>query len=212
MVLTEQNTMTGKIYTLWIAITCAGFSFTAHAEVLTGTDETARLPFWEWRNQTISIRLVQRLPDQSRAFFVARRFSTSEAEHIAQSCVFQTIFKNIATADSNTTVRYDLNEWQIERNGERQKMKLKEQWMAEWQQSKAQKSAQIAFSWSLLPTQQQYLPADYNWGMTTFNLPPGQRFHLTLVWYENEQRQSAVLPDIECAPDVEVNPSDDVAN
>jgi len=197
------------LYSLALVV---GFSHLAGAAVLTGTDETAQLPFWEWHNQTISIRLVQRLPDQSRAFFAARKFSPADAERIAQSCVFQTVFKNIAAADSNTAVRYDLNEWQIDRNGTTQKMKLKEQWMSEWQQSQAPKSAQIAFSWSLLPTQQQYLPGDYNWGMTTYNLPPGQRFDLTLVWYENEQRRSAVITDIQCAPDVQISPPAGIAN
>jgi hypothetical protein len=196
----------------WYLLALTGFANLVGAALLTGTDETAQLPFWQWSDQTVSIRLVQRLPDQSRAFFAARGFSTTDAERIAQSCVFQTVFKNIAAVDSNTVIRYDLQEWQIFQDGSQRKLKVKEQWMADWQQSQAPQSAQIAFSWSLLPTQQQYLPGDYNWGMTTYNLPPGQHFDLTLVWYKNEQRQTALIPDLKCAADVEISPANGIGN
>ena len=179
----------------------------ASAAVLTGIDDTAHLPYWEWNNQNVSIRLVQRLPDQSRAFFAARGFSSADAERIAQSCVFQTVFKNIAAADSDTVIRYDLSEWQIHLNGSPRLLKVKEQWLQEWEQAQTPKSAQIAFSWSLLPTRQQYRPGDYNWGMTTYNLPPGQDFDLKLVWYQNEQAQTALIPDVQCAADVEIPPA-----
>ncbi len=203
--------MTTQIRKPWNFLALAGFANFATAAVLTGTDETAQLPFWQWSDQTVAIRLVQRLPDQSRAFFAARKFSSADAERIAQSCVFQTVFKNIAKPDSKTVIRYDLNEWRINQNGAKLTLKVKEQWMTEWQQSHAPKSAQIAFSWSLLPTQQQYLPGDYNWGMTTYNLPPGQHFDLTLVWYENEKRHTAVIPNVQCAPDEEVSPPNGIA-
>lgn len=187
----------------------------AQAAVVTGIDATAQLPFWEWNNQTVSIRLVQRLPDQTRAFFAARGFSREHTERIAQSCVFQTVFKNIAAADSAMVVRYDLTEWQIHINDSQRKLKVKQlkvkqQWMDEWQQSQAPQKAQIAFSWSLLPTQQKYKAGDYNWGMTTYNLSPGKHFDLTLVWYENEQRRSAVIPDVQCAEDVHLQPSNGI--
>jgi len=199
-------------FKLWFFLALAAFAQHSATAVLTGTDDTAQLPFWQWSDQAVSIRLVQRLPDQSRAFFTARKFSSSDAERIAQSCVFQTIFKNIASVDSNTVIHYDLNEWLIKHNGTDQKLKLKEQWMDEWRQSQAPKSAQIAFAWALLPTEQQYRPGDYNWGMTTYNLPPGQRFDLTLVWYENQQRHSAVIPNMQCAADVQINPPNGIAN
>ena len=204
--------MTAKIIKPWSFLALAGFANVAGTAVLTGTDETAQLPFWQWSDQSVSIRLVQRLPDQSRAFFTARKFSSADAERIAQSCVFQTVFKNIAPAQSKTLIRYDLTQWQIRHNGQTQKLKVKEQWMAEWQQSHAPKSAQIAFSWALLPTLQQYLAGDYNWGMTTFNLPPGQYFELTLVWHENQQRHTAIISNMQCAADVEISPPNGIAN
>ena len=70
-------------------------SATVFASVTTGTDEQAQLPFWEWKSANMQLRLVQRLPDQTRAFFAGRGFSPSDVEQIAQSCVFQSIYKNI---------------------------------------------------------------------------------------------------------------------
>ena len=65
------------------------------ADIKTGIDEQAKLPFWEIKEKGISLRLVQRLPIQSRAFFLARGFNKQQVEIVAQSCIFQTVFKNI---------------------------------------------------------------------------------------------------------------------
>src|SRR4030042_1765581 len=67
----------------------------AAAVINTGTDAEAELPYWEVVEHGVSIRLVQRLPDQTRGFFQARGFSIADSELIAQSCMFQTVFKNV---------------------------------------------------------------------------------------------------------------------
>ncbi len=200
-----------RIRTLLHLLALTGFAIVAGAQVSTGTDDSAQLPFWQWQDTSVSIRLVQRLPDQSRAFFRARQFSAAHAERIAQSCVFQTVFKNIAAPGSGIVINYDLTQWEIRQQAKRRTLKVKEQWLAEWEQSQAPQSARIAFAWSLLPTQQQFQAGDYNWGMTTYDLPPGQRFDLHMVWFENQQRKTAVIHDIECAPDVELNPRSGIA-
>ena len=51
------------------------------------TDEQAQLPYWEIRDAGMSLRLVQRLPDQTRGFFTARGFSAEHAERI-ELCIF----------------------------------------------------------------------------------------------------------------------------
>lgn len=45
--------------------------------------------FWKFYN------LVQRPPDQTRAFLRARGFGAAQAERIAQSCVFQATFRDV---------------------------------------------------------------------------------------------------------------------
>jgi hypothetical protein len=180
----------------------------AKGTVLTGTDEGAQLPFWEWRSDTVSLRLVQRLPDQTRAFFMARGFNKQHAEQIAQSCIFQTVYKNIAPATSQRIIKYDLSNWRVLHNGKVQTLKLRESWEEEWRSKNVPPSAVIAFTWSLIPTQQSYQPQDYNWGMTAYNLPPGTRFDLKMVWTQEGVEHTDVIKNIECAPDVHLGPKE----
>jgi hypothetical protein len=176
-------------------------------DVTTGTDADAGLPFWEWRSPDMSLRLVQRLPDQSRAFFMARGFPKMQAERIAQSCVFQTVYKNTARPPADTIIEYDLSEWRIHHEGKSKPLKLRQDWKQLWDSKQLPLPVKLAFEWSLLPTRQRYQASDFNWGMTTYNIPPGSVFDLTIVWYRNGERQQGVIPAIECAPDVHVEPS-----
>ena len=180
----------------------------AEGKVVTGTDEDAQLPYWEWQSDAMSIRLVQRLPDQSRAYFMARGFNKFHANRIAMSCIFQTVYKNTARPGSQSVIEYDLSKWKVEYDGKSQPLKLREHWEQEWIKSDVTRSAQIAFQWSLLPTRQQYQPQDYNWGMTSFGIPPATKFDLVMVWKHNSVEIMARINNIECAPDVHIEPKE----
>ncbi len=200
-----KRLLPGSMFNL---LTCLLLAFEALAEgaVLTGTDEEAQLPFWEWRDEVMSVRLVQRLPDQTRAFFTARGFDKSQAELIAQSCIFQTVYKNIATTSNPAVIEYDLTQWKVIYKGEARSLKIKEVWREEWEKAKVPQPAQIAFFWAILPTQQRYEPQDYNWGMTSYNLPPGAKFDLEMVWRQDGVYRTGFVRNLECAPDVEIDP------
>ena len=189
-------------------LSLALLSSDVRSELTSGTDDVAQLPFWEWRDDTVSIRLVQRLPDQTRGYFEARGFSKQHAEIIAQSCVFQTIFKNVADAGAQQVVSYDLSQWQVIANGKQQQMKLREHWQQQWKKLNVSSKAKIAFKWSLLPTQQTYKAQDFNWGMSIYGLKPGSRFDLRMVWTVNDKVQSTTITNIECAPDLHLEPKD----
>jgi len=192
------------LYTvLWVIPITANSS---EETLSTGIDPTAQLPFWEWQSSGMSIRLVQRLPDQTRGYFMARGFSKQQAELIAQSCVFQTVFKNNAKPDSKLLIAYDLTKWRVLVNNNKHQLKLREDWDQQWQKSNVNKKARIAMLWSLLPTKQQYQAQDYNWGMTSFNLPPGTKFNLAIKWYLNGKERSGLIPNIKCAPDIHPEP------
>ena len=178
----------------------------ASAAVTTGIDAEANLPYWQFAQGHISVRLVQRLPDQTRGFFEARGFSTADADRIAQSCVFQTIFKNVASGPKGA-IEYNLKEWAVHTGGEKRQMKTREDWQKEWTARGVPPPAQLAFEWSLIPTRQRYAAGDYNWGFSIFNLAPGTRFALDLVWRENGARRSGRINGVVCAPDVEVPPA-----
>ena len=167
------------------------------AEVITGKEEQTGLRTWEWRDAGISIRLVQRLPDQTRAFFQGRGFSSATADTIGRACVFQTIFRN----DGEQTLTYDLDDWRIAYRGKRLPLQTRERWEDEWLSEDVHQAARIAFRWSLLPTRQSFEPGDYNWGMTSFGLVPGERFDLSLSMRLGDDPISAGITGIICAPD-----------
>jgi len=201
----DYKAVTGLIF-IGIGFLLPAYAPPAKGEVITGTDEEAQLPFWEWRNDVMSVRLVQRLPDQTRAFFTARGFTKSQAEVIAQGCIFQTVYKNIATPSKPGVIEYDLTQWKVLYQGDVRALKVKEAWQQEWEKAKVPQPAQIAFFWALIPTQQRFEPQDYNWGMTSYNLVPGEKFDLEMVWRQDGVKQSGAIRGIECAPDVELEP------
>ena len=171
------------------------------AAVEAGVDADTGLHSWEWREAGVSLRLVQRLPDQTRAFFQARGFSSAAAERIANACIFQTIFRN----ESERPLNYLLDDWRVRHQGGSGKLMTRESWDAVWQEGEASQAARIALRWSLLPTRQQFAPGDYNWGMTGFGLPPGSAFDLEMVVQLGDEQLTTSIEGIVCAPDREVN-------
>ena len=120
------------------------------AEVITGHDPRTGLSSWTWEHKGISIQLVQRLPDQTRAF-------------------------------GERAVEYDLGDWSVRYRAEHLPLRTREIWDREWQAQGVDEEARIAFRWSLLPSVQRFESGDYNWGMTSFGLSPGERFDLSLT-------------------------------
>ena len=176
------------------------------AEMLTGTDATAQLPFWEWRDEAMKIRFVQRLPDQTRAYFAGRGFAKSEVDDIAGFCIFQTVYTNISTAKRPHVITHDIHDWRYHYRGITYKMTPRENWRKIWQRKHVAQPQIVAFEWSLLPSKQVFQSGDYNWGMSVFALPPGASFNLDLAWKEDGKPQSASIKGITCAKDVYIAP------
>jgi hypothetical protein len=176
--------------------------------VITGIDAQTQLDYWEWNAGGVLLRLTQRLPDQTRAFFLARGFAQADADHIAGSCIFQSMFRNTAPATSGTVVA-DLDDWHIRTNGKPGRLLLREYWRKLWAEREVPESARIAFEWSLLPTYQTYAPGDYNWGMTSYGLSPGSHFDLRFSWHRKGERFEGKIDDIQCAPDIHPEPNAD---
>lgn len=171
------------------------------AAVTHGVDPEAHLPYWEITRPGMNLRLVQRLPDQSRAFFMARGFSAEAVEPIAQSCVFQTIFTNTSHLAEPSPIEYSLNDWVVRHADEEYGMKTREDWAEVWVERDVPRPARIAFEWALFPTHQTYHPGDYNWGMSIIDLSPGSEFDLTVVWHQYGRRHEATIEDMRCAAD-----------
>lgn len=178
------------------------------AELKTGKDEQSLLPYWQIEDTGMSLRLVQRLPDQVRGFYLARGFSSEYAERIAMSCGFQTVFKNNSHKSMPSPLSYNLHDWVVEFGGKQQGLKTREDWEKEWKKTKAGESSRLAFEWSLVPTKLEYKPNDYSWGLSYFNLKPGTVFDLKIVWQQYEKTHAYTIRKIQCAPDIHPDPEE----
>lgn len=147
----------------------------------------------------VRFQLVQRIPDQTRSFYIDKGFSLKAADEYASACVMQTIFNN-NTKDK--TVSFNLADWRVIHNGISKPLKLRKQWLAEWEKLKVPKSARIAFRWSQFPTYQEHSPGDWFQGMIAVGLSPGSKFDLKITWSENKVVHTATMKNIQCAKDI----------
>jgi len=188
--------------TLCTLILLCSISIPSIAEVEQTTDSESQLISWKLTKQALSLELIQRLPDQTRAFFQGRGFSSDIANDIANQCVLQTIAKNTSHVAAKQSISYDLHDWKIYTKSKTQRIKLKEQWDTEWTKGQVSMASRIAFRWATFPTQQNFDPGgDFNWGMISFGLPPGSVFDLEIIWTQNSQVHSHWIRQIKCPLD-----------
>ena len=192
------------LYVGFCVFTSAAFSTT----LITGKDERSLLPYWEIIDEGMSLRLVHRLPDQVRAFFFSRRFSEEQVEYIANSCAFQTVLTNTSHKSKPSSLNFNLREWVIFYEEQQMGLKTREDWDKEWTEKNVVTMSKMEFEWSQVPTEMEYRPNDYNWGMTFFNLKPGSVFNLEVVWRQHNKKHSYVIKGIQCAPDIHPDPEE----
>lgn len=164
-------------------------------------DAVTGIESWVLTAEEFSLELVQRLPDQTRAFFQGRGFDTVAANEIALGCVFQTVIKNAATEPVAPVVAFDLSEWHVDAGQGPRPLKLEHDWQKEWERRGVDQAARIAFRWALYPTRQEFHPGDYNWGMTTYGVPPGGAFDLHVVWHRGDERRQHTIRGVRCGRD-----------
>ena len=173
------------------------------AEVTHSVNPDNGLQGWHFSAGDIEIELIQRLPDQTRALFMNHEFSRDVIEQLALSCMFQTIIRNSNVSGTGQTVSIDLTRWRMHHAGKEAGILLKEPLLDSWSDADASPAAKLVVRWGMFPTQQDYLPGDYNWGLTAYGITPGSRFDLEVNWMEGQVAHSGRITDIVCAPDVD---------
>ncbi len=162
-----------------------------------GVDEQAQLLYWQWQHQGLSLRLVQRLPDQTRGFFAARGFSKTAVDRIANACVFQTVMRN----QSKQAVSYTLSEWWLTHDGKTTQIPSQAFWSKQWQALNESTAAKIAYRWAVVPAQQSLEVGDYFWGMSVYGLHPDQSFDLHFSYQIEGETFNGELLKVHCAAD-----------
>ncbi len=178
---------------LWLL--CAA-SFTLSAgEARQFTDPQSGLKAWEWTGQGLELQQIQRIPDQTRAFFLGRGFDSADSDRIAAQCVFQTVFRN----QGDQAVDVDLANWRVRTRGETRPFRTRAAWQASWEARASPQGARIAFEWALFPETQTFAPGDWNMGMLLYPAAPGDRADLHFTWQAGAERQEGVIEGLICA-------------
>ena len=175
----------------------------AVAEVTRSVNPDNGLGGWHFADGDIEIELIQRLPDQTRALFMNHEFSREVIEQLALSCMFQTIVRNADRSGSARVVSIDLTLWRMRHDGKVGGILLKEPLLASWSDKDASPAAKLVVRWGMFPTHQDYMPGDYNWGLTAYGVPPGTEFDLRVSWREGDVEHTGEILGVVCAPDVD---------
>jgi len=153
----------------------------------------------KWSGDGLKIELAPLGLDQVRAFFIGREFLTKDADFIAKTgCIFRSAIGNAGTKPDNPAIVIELKKWRVLRDGQVSALKTREVWAKVWQSRGVAETPRVAFHWGLFPTKQRHQPTDYNWGLISFDLPPGEKFDLELHWSLAGIEQSHMLKNLEC--------------
>lgn len=193
---------------LALLLNAAGLPGLAAVDASPRIDPDTGLATWTLRDGALSVDLVQRLPDQTRAFFIGRGFSTASADELARGCVFQAILANAASGGSGPVVSIALRRWSVDAGQGPDPLPVEAGWQPRWEAADLSHAARIAFRWALFPTEQTFMPGDHGWGMIPFGPAPDTRFDLSLVWSEDGVERTARLNSIHCTPDRSIPPKE----
>lgn len=163
-------------------------------------DDDSGLASWRWEDAATRLTLVQRLPDQTRAFFGGRGFDRAARDEIAAHCVFQMTLENRAGAPGPLAL--DLRRWRALADGHAPVApRTAPRWNTAWERLQVPRAARIAFRWALFPEHQRFQPGDWNMGMLVLEADAGSTVELHATWQRDGADAQTVLPGLRCAED-----------
>ncbi len=74
---------------------------------------------------------------------------------------------------------------------------LKESWQQEWARAGLGNARGLRFN-GFFPAVQNFLPGDWNMGMTGYPVVPGEDLNVEIVWYSDGQRQHDKMTGMVC--------------
>lgn len=160
-------------------------------------DPATGIETWAASVAGVSVSLTQILPDQLRAFYVNRGFSSAAIEPYARSCVYMTVLRNDA---AEGVVQFRLADWRVVAGTGVRPVVATGEWVERLQAARPTAAAMIAFRWAQFPSAHAYQPGgDWNQGMLSIGLRPGEVFDLVVRLEVEGRSYTGELEDVRCA-------------
>jgi len=100
-----------------------------------------------FEDETVSIRIVVRTPDQITAFYLARGFNQAAIDEILSICYLTPIIHNKAFE----VLWLDLDEWRFSHSGTEIPRIKRDYWPARWEAARLPQAQRSTFGWTLMP-------------------------------------------------------------
>jgi hypothetical protein len=142
--------------------------------------------------------------DGIEAFLLARGFTGKVAKLVATTgCFYKLVVRNNfdqgkLNIPEKRVVKINLADWLVDGGDGWQPIILKKDWENRWDELGVSEMARIAFHWSQFPTEQDFEPGDYNWGMMTMGLANKMSFKLDLRWWEGGVEKKRLISPLRC--------------
>jgi hypothetical protein len=98
-------------------------------------------------DDAVFIRLINRTPDQLKAFYIARKFNDAAINEILSTCFVTPIIHN----RSDDILWLDLDEWQFTIDEQSFNRLKRDDWTRKWKTIGLPRAQQSTFGWTLLP-------------------------------------------------------------
>lgn len=140
-----------------------------------------------YEDKAIAIHLINRTPDQLKAFYIARQFNKASINEILNTCFVTPIIHNF----SQDILWLDLDEWRFSSNGKSFNRLRRDYWPERWKKAKLPQAQQSTFGWTLLPEARDLHPEESVGG--SFVIPyQASPFTLTMNFPVGADKQSSV--------------------
>lgn len=112
------------------------------------------------KQETITVELTPRSPDQMGSFYEARGFPKEMLEVLRKQCFVTIGIHNTG----KEKIWFDLRNWRFSANGKPLVRAHRDAWKKRWQKMGIPLSKQSTFRWTLIPESLDYLPGEKEGG------------------------------------------------
>ncbi len=185
----------------WCWVFCAGLAWGNDTQQHV-KDPVTGAETWAAESGGVFLSLTQILPDQLRAFYVNRGLTLDQIEPFATSCVFMTVLRNDSAPGP---IHFRRADWRVRLDGKDRALTPTDKWLTALRRQGVEPPGLIAFRWAQFPREQTYRPGgDWNQGMLSVGLEPGQSFDLMASWRvegvaAGNERGKLILKGVRCA-------------